>query len=110
MDEAAEEVGQVLDVGRARVGAADLAEGGDVDLRRAALAVVDRDALMRGAAPKTDETTIAWALELAEPPTSGVTTPRVSRDVGGLNMPLVRIGTTNVYALVQTLSSGTAFT
>jgi enterochelin esterase-like enzyme len=69
-----------------------------------------RDALMRGAAPKTDETTVAWALELTEPPTTGVTTPRVSRDVGGLTMPLVRIGSTNVYALVRTLSSGTAFT
>jgi len=69
-----------------------------------------RDTLMRGAPPKTDETTVAWAVELPEPPTTGVTSPRVSRDVGNLNMPLVRVGSTNVYALVRTLSSGTAFT
>src|SRR5215471_15257803 len=60
-----------------------------------------RDALMRGAAPKTDETTVAWALELTEPPTTGVTTPTVSRDVGNLNMAMVRVGSTNVYALVR---------
>jgi enterochelin esterase family protein len=69
-----------------------------------------RDALLRGAAPRTDETDVAWALELAEPPAEGSASPRVSRDTGNLNIPMTRVGTTNVFAVVKHLSSGTAFT
>jgi enterochelin esterase family protein len=69
-----------------------------------------REALLRGAAPKTDETDVAWALELAEPVAEGSAAPRVSRDTGNLNIPMARVGSTNVYAVVRHLSSGTAFT
>src|ERR1700680_2765257 len=43
-----------------------------------------RDALLRGAAPKIDELTIAWALELAEPLAPNAAPPRVTRDSGQL--------------------------
>src|SRR6185295_10772567 len=69
-----------------------------------------RDALLRGAAPKIDELSVAWALELAEPLPSNTAAPRVARDTGNASYPMVQIGTTGVYALVRTLSSGTAFT
>ena len=69
-----------------------------------------RDALIRGAAPKSNETTVAWALEVPQPLAAGAAAPRVARDVGNFNMPMVRVGDTNVYALVRTLASGTAFT
>jgi len=68
-----------------------------------------RDALLRGAAPKIDELSVAWALELAEPlPNAAV--PRVARDTGNTSYPMVQVGTTGVYALVRTLSHGTAYT
>src|SRR5712691_9520660 len=58
-----------------------------------------RDALLRGAAPKIDELSVAWALELAEslPNTAA---PRVARDTGNANYPMAQVGTTGVYALV----------
>src|SRR5262249_50853930 len=67
------------------------------------------DALARGAAPKIDELTVAWALET---PASGENTrpPRVVSDAGGFNLALTRVGSSNVYAGVTTLSHGTAFT
>jgi enterochelin esterase-like enzyme len=68
------------------------------------------DALKRGAAPKIDELTVAWALEW---PATGTTpvAPRVSADIGnGFNIPLTQIGSTGVYAGVATLSHGTALT
>jgi enterochelin esterase family protein len=68
-----------------------------------------RDALLRGGAPKIDETNVAWALELAEPlPNAAV--PRVARDTGNTSYSMVQVGSTGVYALVRTLSSGTAYT
>src|ERR1700730_9129593 len=69
-----------------------------------------RDALVRGGAPKIDELSVAWALELAEPPPPNAFGPRVSRDTGATNYPMGRVGATNVYALVRTLSNGMAFT
>ena len=83
------------------------------------------DALARGAAPQIDELQVAWALEV--PPPAGTQggqggqggrggqggqgrPPRVVSDGGGFNLPLNRIGTTNVYAATTTLSHGTAFT
>jgi enterochelin esterase-like enzyme len=69
-----------------------------------------REALVRGAAPKIDELSVAWALELAEPLPPNAFAPRVSRDTGNVNYPMVRVGATNVYALVRTFSHGTAFT
>ena len=69
-----------------------------------------RDALLRGGAPKIDELSVAWALELAEPPATNAGAPRVARDTGNTSYPMVQVGTTGVYALVRTLSHGTAFT
>jgi enterochelin esterase-like enzyme len=68
------------------------------------------DALARGAAPLVDELSVAWALELPQPPAEGGRQPRVASDGGGFALNLPRIGTTNVYAGVTTLSHGTAFT
>src|SRR5437764_15155970 len=41
-----------------------------------------RDALLRGLPPKIDELTVAWAVELAEPPPPAGPRPAVVRDVG----------------------------
>ncbi|HEX5107633.1 MAG TPA: alpha/beta hydrolase-fold protein [Vicinamibacterales bacterium] len=67
------------------------------------------DALARGAAPKLDELSVAWAIET---PASGDNPrpPRVASDVGGFNLALTRVGSSHVYAGVPTLSHGTAFT
>jgi enterochelin esterase-like enzyme len=68
------------------------------------------EALSRGAAPLVDELSVAWALELPQPPAPDVRAPRVASDGYGFGLDLTRIGTTNVYAGVATLSHGTAFT
>jgi enterochelin esterase-like enzyme len=67
------------------------------------------DALARGAAPKIDELSVAWAIET---PASGDNPrpPRVVSDVGGFTLALTRVGSSNVYAGVATISHGTAFT
>jgi enterochelin esterase family protein len=67
------------------------------------------DALARGAAPRVDELTVAWALEVPAAAESA-RPPRVVSDAGGFSLPLTRIGSTGVYAAVTTLSHGTAFT
>jgi enterochelin esterase family protein len=67
------------------------------------------EALMRGAAPIVDELSVAWALELPEPVGQG-RPPRVASDIGGFALTLTRLGTTNVYAGVATLSHGAGFT
>ncbi len=63
--------------------------------------------LMKGAAPKVDELTVAWAIQAPQLPPN--TTPRVVSDVVFLSLPLVRVGTTDVYAAVATFSHGTGF-
>jgi enterochelin esterase family protein len=67
------------------------------------------EALTRGAAPIIDELSVAWALELPEPVGQG-RPPRVASDIGGFALTLTRLGTTNVYAGVATLSHGAGFT
>jgi len=67
-----------------------------------------RETLIKGAAPKIDELTVAWAFEAPQLPPNAVT--RVVADVGSLNLPLVKVGTSGVYAGVATLSHGAAFT
>jgi enterochelin esterase family protein len=69
-----------------------------------------RSGLLRGLAPKIDELTVAWAIELADAQPPEAARPAVVRDVGNMRYPMVRLGGTNVYALVRTLSHGTAFT
>jgi hypothetical protein len=68
------------------------------------------EALMRGAAPMVDELSVAWAIELPEPPAGQGRPPRVAGDIGGFALNLTRLGTTNVYAGVATLSHGAGFT
>src|SRR3954468_11955002 len=55
------------------------------------------ESLGKGAAPKVDELTVAWALEAAQLATN--VTPRVVADVGALNLPMVKVGTSGVYAV-----------
>jgi enterochelin esterase-like enzyme len=69
-----------------------------------------RDALLRGAAPKIDELSVAWAIELAEPLPPNAPPPRVARDTGNTSYSMAQVGSTAVWALVRTLSSGTAYT
>ena len=66
------------------------------------------ESLMKGAAPKIDELAVAWAFEVQQLPPNAVT--RVVADVGSLNLPLVKVGTSGVYAGVATLSHGAAVT
>jgi len=66
------------------------------------------EALLKGGAPKIDELTVAWALEARQLPAN--VTPRVMADVGSLNLPMVKVGTTGVYAAVANLSHGAAMT
>ena len=68
-----------------------------------------RDALVRGGAPKIDELTVAWAIELP-PAASAGPPPRVARDTGNMSYPMVQVGKTGVWALARHLSHGTAFT
>ena len=67
-----------------------------------------RDALLAGAAPKTDELLVAWAIEL--PRAAAAAPPRVARDTGNMSYPMVQIGNSGVWALTRQLSHGTAFT
>jgi enterochelin esterase-like enzyme len=64
------------------------------------------DVLVKGAPAKVDELTVAWALEVPQPPPN--VTPRVVADVGFLSLPLTRIGTSDVYAAAAALAHGTA--
>jgi enterochelin esterase-like enzyme len=65
------------------------------------------DALLKGAAPKIDELTVAWAFEAPQVAPNAAT--RVVADVGSLIVPLVRVGTSPVFAGVATLAHGAAF-
>jgi enterochelin esterase family protein len=64
--------------------------------------------LMKGPGPKIDELTVAWAIEA--PQLAPNVTPRVVADVGFLNVPLLRVGASGVYAAAITLAHGTALT
>ena len=66
------------------------------------------ESLLKGAAPKLDELTVAWAVEA--PQLAANVTPRVVADVGYLNVPMVRVGTSGVYAVAVNLAHGSALT
>ena len=68
-----------------------------------------REALLAGPAPIVNETTVLWAIELAEPPAGRGGGPRVYRPVGTITHNMTRVGTTGVYAHVRTFTSGEAF-
>ncbi|MCI0338938.1 MAG: enterochelin esterase [Acidobacteria bacterium] len=61
-----------------------------------------KEELLKGAAPKIDELTIAWAIE-APGAKAG---PRVISDDAKFTLPLTRIGSTDVYSAVAELPSG----
>jgi enterochelin esterase-like enzyme len=61
--------------------------------------------LSKGAAPKIDELTVAWAIEIPDAPNA----PRVVSADAKLQLPLKRIGSTNVYAGVAAFSWGEAY-
>ncbi len=63
--------------------------------------------LSKGAPPKVDELTVAWAIQLPQLPPN--VTPRVVSDVVFFTLPLARVGTSDVYAATATFSHGTAF-
>jgi len=67
------------------------------------------ESLLKGAAPKIDELTVAWAL-IVPPLANNAATPIVRSDVTSFILPLTKVGTSGVYAGVATLSHGTAFT
>jgi enterochelin esterase family protein len=67
------------------------------------------DNLLKGAAPKIDELTVAWAIEV--PGLAGnAPPPRVVSDVVAFTMPLVKVGDSGLYAGVATLAHGYAMT
>jgi enterochelin esterase family protein len=103
--------GQVLDLNSLETALAARPQGADAEqlADRIRTTFGGRDALLRGAPPKTDETTVAWALELPDPLPAGAFAPRMSHDTGNLDTAMTRVGSTTVYALVRHLASGTAF-
>jgi enterochelin esterase family protein len=66
------------------------------------------ETLVKGPAPKIDELTVAWAIEA--PQLAANVTPRVVADVGYLSVPMVKVGTTGVYAVAVNLAHGSALT
>lgn len=66
------------------------------------------ESLLKGPAPKIDELTVAWAVEA--PQLAANVTPRVVADVGYLNVPMVKVGTSGVYAVAVNLAHGSALT
>ena len=63
------------------------------------------DNLRKGPNPKTDETTVAWAIEAPE--TAAL--PHVVSADGKFDLPLARVGDTSVYAGVATLADKAGF-
>ena len=67
------------------------------------------EALLKGsAAPKIDELTVAWAVELPQHP-ADAPPPRVVSDAVHFTMPLVKVGSGGLYVGVANLSHGDAF-
>jgi enterochelin esterase-like enzyme len=66
-------------------------------------------AMVKGAAPKIDELTVAWAIEAPSLPANSPS-PRVVADVGAFTMPLTPVGTSGIFAGVATLAHGSAMT
>jgi enterochelin esterase family protein len=68
-----------------------------------------REILMRGAPARVDELAVAFAIEVPTLPAGGPA-PRAVADHGMFNLPLIKIGTSGVYAGVANLTHGAAFT
>jgi enterochelin esterase family protein len=68
-----------------------------------------RDVLLRGAPARVDELTVAFAIEAPNAPAGGPP-PRAVADHGMFNLPLMKVGSSGVYAAVARLTHGAAFT
>src|SRR5687767_10072759 len=68
-----------------------------------------RDVLMRGAPARADELSVAFAIEAPNLPATGPG-PRAVADHGMFALPLIKVGTSGLYAGVATLTHGAAFT
>ena len=68
-----------------------------------------RDVLMRGAPARADELTVAFAIEAPNLPATGPA-PRAVADHGMFALPLIKVGTSGLYAGVANLTHGAAFT
>lgn len=68
-----------------------------------------RDVLVKGAAGRADELTVAFALEAPGLPATGPA-PRAVGDHGMFNLLLTKVGTSGIYAGVAQLTHGDAFT
>jgi enterochelin esterase-like enzyme len=68
-----------------------------------------RDVLMRGAPARADELTVAFAIEAPNLPATGPA-PRAVADHGMFALPLLKVGTSGLYAGVANLTHGAAFT
>lgn len=63
-----------------------------------------KDNLSRGPAPKVDGLEVAWAIEVP----GDAPAPRVVSEDGAFSLPLIRVGTTDVYAGAVSLPEGSA--
>lgn len=61
-----------------------------------------REAIKKGANPKVDQLDVAWAIE-----TPATKAPEIVARDGAFRVPLVRVGTSDVYAASTTLPDGT---
>jgi len=86
-------------------------QGADADrLAERIRAYFGAEALLKGsAAPKVDDLSVAWALEIPAP-AADAPPVRVVSDAVHFTMPLTRVGTGGLYAGVAALSHGEAFT
>ena len=67
------------------------------------------EALLKGsAAPKIDDLTVAWAIDLPQHP-ADAPAPRVVSDVVHFTMPMARVGSGGLYVAVANLTHGEAF-
>jgi enterochelin esterase family protein len=67
------------------------------------------EALLKGsAAPKIDDLTVAWAVDLPQHP-ADAPAPRVVSDVVHFTMPMVKVGSGGLYVAVANLTHGEAF-
>lgn len=67
-------------------------------------AAFGRDNLTRGAAPKVDETVVAWAVEAP----GAAAAPRIASEDGRFRLTLTRVGASDLYAGVAWLEDGDA--
>jgi enterochelin esterase family protein len=63
-----------------------------------------KEDLIKGTNPKVDELDVAWAIEVPDASSA----PRIIAEDGGFDIPMDRVGSTNVYVMAVRLPEGTA--